>query len=352
MNNEIINGTSNKSQLIALIVLFAVFGVLTVFVLLPYLSAIVVAAITAVVFYPLYERILLSVKHRGFSSLVAIMLLVAIFLLPLSFLAALAFGEAYGAYQSLRSDGALEVDAIARLVQEEIANIVGVTVEPVAISQYAQAIVEWVVKNLGSVFSSIVSGVFTFALGAFILFYLFKDGKEVCRFVARHNPLGEVYTTRLMEHIQTAVISVVRGSFVVALLQGIISGIGFAIFGIPNPALWGGLTVIAALVPTIGTTLVMLPAVIYLFFSGNLAMASGLAIWGVLAVGLIDNFLGPKLMSRKTRLHPLVVFLGVLGGISVFGPIGFIVGPLIFALLFSVAELFSELIYFQPPHAH
>jgi predicted PurR-regulated permease PerM len=117
----------------------------------------------------------------------------------------------------------------------------------------------------------------------------------------------------------------------------------FMIFGVPNPVLWGVLGAIAALIPGIGTALVLLPAAAYLLFAvGDAAGALGLFVWWVSAVLLIDNMLGPHLVGRGAQLHPLVVLLSVLGGVAFFGPAGIFFGPLCISFLFAVLSVYSK----------
>ena len=126
-----------------------------------------------------------------------------------------------------------------------------------------------------------------------------------------------------------------------ALIQGILTAVGFALFGVPNPTLWGSVAAIAALVPSVGTALVLFPAILFLYWSGAALSALGLLLWGATAVGLIDNFLGPKLAGRGMRLHPFLILLSILGGIALFGPIGFLLGPLVLSMLFVLLEIYS-----------
>ena len=125
-----------------------------------------------------------------------------------------------------------------------------------------------------------------------------------------------------------------------ALIQGILTAVGFTFFGIPNATLWGSVAAITALIPGIGTALVLLPAILYLYFSGETLFAVGLLLWGMTAVGLVDNFLGPKLVERGMRLHPFLILLSVLGGVGFFGPLGFLLGPLVLSLLFALIEIY------------
>jgi len=138
--------------------------------------------------------------------------------------------------------------------------------------------------------------------------------------------------------------SVVKGSLIVGVVQGVLTGVGFALFGVPNPALWATIAAIASLIPTIGTGLVLIPGISYLFLVGASSNAIGLIIWGVFAVGLVDNFLGPKLIERGVKIHPFLILLSVLGGIGLFGPIGFLAGPLILSWLFALLDMYPALI--------
>ena len=128
----------------------------------------------------------------------------------------------------------------------------------------------------------------------------------------------------------------------VALIQGCLTGVGLWLFGFENTFIWGVLAAFGALIPSVGTTLVLVPAVLYLFFTGDTVAALGLIAWGVVAVGTIDNILGPYLMGRGNSIHPLLVLLSVLGGISVFGFIGFLLGPIVVSLFLVLLELYSS----------
>ncbi|MDP3956663.1 MAG: AI-2E family transporter, partial [bacterium] len=137
---------------------------------------------------------------------------------------------------------------------------------------------------------------------------------------------------------------VIKGTLVIAVIQGIVAGTGFLLFNIPNPAFWGSLVVLSSLIPIVGTWLVVAPAVAYLLFTGQTALGISLAVWSVILVNLIYNVLSPQLMRRGNHIHPFVILLSVLGGIVIFGPIGFILGPFIIALLVSLLHIYPKLI--------
>jgi predicted PurR-regulated permease PerM len=158
------------------------------------------------------------------------------------------------------------------------------------------------------------------------------------------SPLPDSEDEIILNRMANAVRAVATGTLFLSLIQGTFAAIGFAIFGIPHPILWGTIATVGALMPGIGTSLVAAPAIIYLFVIGDTVPAIGLLIWSALVVGLVDNILGPYLIGRKSNMHPFIILLSVLGGIVVFGPLGFIVGPVIVALFLVLLEIYDQYI--------
>ena len=154
----------------------------------------------------------------------------------------------------------------------------------------------------------------------FALFYLLRDGGKFKRALISLSPLIDSYDEKIIQKVKQAIKSVVAGSLVVSLAQGISTGLGFYIFGVPNPALWGSFAVVSALIPGFGTSLVLIPGILYLFIESTQIHAIGLLIWGALAVGLVDNVLGPMLVNRGVQIHPFIILLSVMGGLVFFGP--------------------------------
>ncbi len=184
----------------------------------------------------------------------------------------------------------------------------------------------------------------SFFLFLFTFYYLLKDAQKLKRISLAASPLSGEENEAILNKLELAINSVVRGNLAIALIQGILASIGLTIFGVPNPVLWGMVAAITSLIPTVGTSLVILPAILYLFLNNQIFQAAGLAIWGMVVVGLIDNFLGPKLVGRGMKLHPLLVLLSVLGGAVLFGPIGFLLGPLVLSLFFALFNIYFSLV--------
>ncbi len=335
---------SNRSQSVLLAFLFFFLLILSFFIVEPYLTAIILSAVFAIAFWPIYLKVLSAVKSRAASSLLMVFLVLIVFLLPLFFVGSQVLNETYNLYNSFfASSGNVQISHLVSWLNQKINESMPAFMGPFDLASYARSILDWFLGNVAQIFAGVAKGFLTFVLSLFILFYLFRDGKKIKKFLIEHSPLNEPYNSLFIEKMKEATNSVVRGSLTVAFLQGIVSGIGFYIFGVPNPSLWGSLTFVAAFVPTLGTALIIVPVVIYNFFNSNLIMALGLLVWEILSILLIDNTLGPVLVGKGMRVHPLVVFIGVLGGVSVFGPMGFVVGPIIFALLYAVSDVYFDL---------
>ena len=219
---------------------------------------------------------------------------------------------------------------------------------PVSVEQ----IQEWVVQALRNALEFAVANsrfVFLGALGAFvgltlmlfILYFFFRDGEEMARRAVGLIPLEEDHKKKLVQHLSQVTRAVVYGSLLTALAQGALVGIAFAITGLPSPIVFGVVAAVVSLIPMVGTGLVLAPAAIVLAAQGRWGAAIFLAIWGVAVVGLADNFLRPLFISGRAEIAALPVFIGVLGGLTAFGPIGLFLGPLVIALalaLFRFAE--------------
>lgn len=343
---------NRKIQLQFLLVLLAGVLLLTFFILSPFLSPLALAAVFAVVLQPLYKKILHRVGNSEALAATATLFIALIgILIPLAFLGTQIFREAALFYNSLDQGGSNQnlIVTVTRSVGEKFDIFLPGSGDFFAnlsdnLDMYFKQGLTWLIENLGVA----LSGISVLLLDLFIffisLYYLLRDGPKLKREIIKLSPLDDKEDGIVFTRLEAAVNSVIKGSLLIALIQGTLTAIGFAIFGIPNSVLWGTITVIAALIPGIGTSLVILPGVIYLFATGSTISAIGLFVWGVAAVGLIDNILGPKLLGRNLQLHPLFVLLSVLGGIAFFGPIGIFLGPLTMSLLFAFISTYSYIV--------
>jgi predicted PurR-regulated permease PerM len=181
-----------------------------------------------------------------------------------------------------------------------------------------------------------------FVLMMFILFFAIRDGRAMFHELRALVPMSESERGRLFEHLGSVTRAMVYGTGVTALVQGTLIGIGFTIVGLPSPIVFGVLAALFALVPLAGTPVVWVPATILLAIQGRYGAAIFMLVWGG-AVTVIDNFLRPILVSGRAQVGTLTVFIGVLGGVAAFGPIGIFLGPLVLALAIALTRFVLEL---------
>ena len=191
------------------------------------------------------------------------------------------------------------------------------------------------------VLSNLTGLLLHFGILLFLLFFLLRDGKDMLNHLKNFSPLGNHQEDRILQRIRDVARSVLLGSFLTALCQGLAGGVGLALCGIPG-LFWGTVMAFASLVPVIGTALIWLPAVGWLVLMGSWKAAIFLAAWSILVVGSIDNFLRPFLMGGKSGLSPFSVFLAVMGGVQLFGLAGILYGPLIIGFAAVMLSIYEE----------
>jgi len=338
-----------RFEMIAFAVIFLLATALLITILLPYLAGIVLAFVFYILFEPLYRKILHATKDRAtFAALATIALVLLVILIPLTILGVQVFEEARELYAQVSSGGFETISGtLAKFFESQFG--IGAN-SPLDVSDYAKEIIGWIVRNFSSAFERATNIMITFFLSLFALYYLLKDRDALRAAIVRFSPLSPAHTTMVMDRMGTTIAVTIKGSVVIAILQGLLSGLGLYVFGVPNPAIWGTVASVAALLPFVGTTLVSIPAALFLFLTGKFAGGIGLLLWGILVVGTIDNFLKPRLIGHGVGIHPFLILLSVLGGIGFFGAIGFILGPL--CLSFFVALLGIYLEFFKEAHTN
>lgn len=331
--------THKNVQNISFLVLLVGVSIFVLFILTPFFNIIALAFILAILFYPVYQWILKRVSYPSWASFLTLVLILLIIFVPLWVFGQLLWNEASNAITQIRN-GELVIsrDQIVQSVPQQLQG---------PIENFSRDLNGLAEKFTSQAFSSataVLSNVANFVIGFFILlfmvFFLLRDGHTMAQVFMDLSPIASSQEHKLLERIKSAVNGVVKGSFLIALAQGIIATAGFVVFGLPQPFLWGMFTVLAALVPNVGTSLALIPAVIYLLVTGQTPAAIGLTIWGAIAVGTVDNFLGPKLIGNSLKLHPVLVLLAVLGGIKFFGILGFLIGPIVMAVVVELLDMY------------
>jgi predicted PurR-regulated permease PerM len=325
-------------------------------VLLPFFGAVFWAAVLAVVFTPVYRRLLRRWPQRhNLAAALTLLLCVLSVILPLAFLVNLLIREAGEVYTRLQSGQVnirawlaqaldymprwlvtlLERNGLTRLdsLQDKLTS---------ALMQGSRGLVTQAVTVGQNTFSFLTS----FVLMLYLLFFLLRDGAALALRIRHAIPLALRHKQRLLARFTAVIRATIKGSFVVAAVQGALGGIIFAVLGIEGAALWGAVMAFLSLLPAVGTALVWGPVALYLLFTGDIGKGLVLIAFGVLAIGLIDNVLRPLLVGKDTQMPDYVVLVSTLGGIVLFGISGLIIGPMIAALFIAAWDLFAP-----PEHA-
>ncbi len=324
---------TEKHQLVFSTVLFIIIFALALLVFLPFLNVIALSIVMAVLLTPVYKRILTKVKWPSVASALTILLLLGVIIVPLFFITNNIISEAQGLYANVENTTELTSDQITGWIEGKVQ--VYIPDFQLDARGYVSAFSQWTVSKLSGVFSETVNFVFKLALSFVALFYLLRDGSKLYKQLIDLTPWSTERDHKIFGGIRTAIKSVVAGSLSVALIQGILVGIGFTISGVPNATLWGTLAAICALIPGVGTAIVWVPATIFLFVIDS----SGWQwifqlVYSLVIVSSVDNFIGPMIMERGINIHPMLILFSVLGGIQFFGPEGFLLGPLVLSILF------------------
>ena len=318
----------------------------------PYVGAIVLAFVLSLLCFPVHQYI--EQKIPGRPNLVAIIscaLLVVVILVPASlvFMAIVNQGVTFTkqSYQWLDGGGAEQLlqHPFLQSALEKINQVL--PTEQISAASIVQKLTEFAGgfgKELLDLSTKLVGDITGLILGfmlmLFILFFLLRDHEKIVDTLYWVLPLSRSQENALLAEAKAVARSAVMGSFLTAIAQGIAGGIAMAIVGLPG-LFWGTMMAFASLIPAIGTALIWVPASLYLLLTGDWPWALFLALWGAIVVGSIDNFLRPILMQGSGGMNTLLLFLSLLGGIQLFGLIGLIYGPIIFALTLVLLKLYT-----------
>jgi predicted PurR-regulated permease PerM len=336
------------------IVTVALLVLLLYLILKPFLTVLAWSVLIAFLLHPAYQR--LSRRIGGRKGLAAIVLTFAtffIFIGPLTAVgvafvrqAATLVEHLQSSYGELKFTGLASIENIP-LLGSAVRWIVEVTpFTREQLSEGAVSAARGVLGHVGSwggtLFMGAMGTLVGFLLMLFLLFFFLRDGATMSARLKNLIPMPKARKQELFDYLGAVTRAVVFGTLLTALLQGTLVGIGFAIVDLPSPVVFGVMAAVAALLPIGGTALVWGPATIILAIQGRYGSALFMLLWGALLVGLVDNFLKPLLISGRAEVPTLAAFLGVLGGLAAFGPIGMFLGPVILALAIALMRWAEE----------
>lgn len=317
--------------------LFVTF-VFTFFIFQPFWVVLVLGASFSVIIYPVYEWLNKKGLPVWLAALITLFFFIIVLCIPLFSIGSIVFNQSQNLYHSVVNNGnALPfINSIGDKINQILPT--GISFN---INEKISTFISFLTNNIANIFSATIYALFSFVLLLLTIFYFLKDGNEWRKTLLRLSPLSDTNDDKIINKLLQTVNGVMRGTIFIALLQGILMALGLTFFGVPHAAIWGVVAAITSLVPSVGTALVSVPAIIFLFATDHIIPAIGLTIWSTIIVGMIDNFLTPYVIGRGMGIPPFLILFSVLGGISLLGPIGFLIGPLTVSLLYTLTEIYQ-----------
>ena len=335
----------DQARWIAVLAVTAIALYLCWLMLRPFMGVVAWAGVLVIVFYPVHRNILARTGRRSLSALISCLLVVLVVVLPLTLITVAVIHEFAKVGPDLPANFSQllsQQPAILGRVSVWLHNRFGIDLlgsQEFFIQQLqnlSQRLLGASFSLLGNIVTNIVKAFFV----VFTMYYLFRDGDKIANKLPDALPLNREQGEAIILRTHQVVSASVYGVVTIAALQGLLAGIAYWILGIPSPVLWAVLTAFVCMIPVAGSFLVWLPLAIYLMIGGYWTRALLLVIWGGLVISTIDNLLRPKLVGNQTKLHELFIFFSVLGGISVFGLLGIVLGPVVLAITLGLPQTF------------
>ena len=337
-----------------MLVVVALLGVLLFRIVEPFLAPLAWASVLGYLMHPLQSRLTRRLRGRaGLAAMLLTLLSFAVFIGPLTLLGgafATQVGLLVGAMQRLVAD--LQISSLDDLAALPVARDALLWAEGhLAVSAdqlrgWLVTVAEQTLQPLaalgGRAFLGALDTVVSFTMMIFLLFFFLRDGPAMYRAALGLVPLDERRKQRLAHHMGDVTRGVVFGTLATAVLQGISVAVGFALVGLPSPVVFGVVAAVLSVLPVGGTAFVWGPGAVWLFLTGHTGAGVFLLVWGTLIVGLADNLLRPLLISGRSAVPTLAVFVGVLGGLVAFGVVGMFLGPLVIALVIALVRFADE----------
>ncbi|WP_411034001.1 AI-2E family transporter [Shinella sp. BYT-45] len=338
------------AQRIGFIVMLTLVTIAFIAVVLPFYSAILWAVIFAIIFYPFHARIGRRLGgYRNVAAGISVLTCLCLVIVPGLVVLSALVRQATQLYQNVQS-GAIDLPGLWQSLQDALPAFIRDRIEAIDTEGFAQ-----LRENLSSALlggggffagralsfgQNTVAFFLAFGIMLYLLFFLFRDGRELAQAVRRAIPLSDNHTQQFASKFTSVVRATVRGNVIIAIIQGLIGGVAFWALGLKPALLWGVAMSILSLLPAVGAALVWVPAAAYLALSGLWGQAVVLSLVGVFVIGLVDNLLRPPLVGQETKLPDYVVLISTIGGISLIGINGFVIGPLVAALFIAAWSIF------------
>lgn len=308
----------------------------------PFFPALAWALALAVLFAPLQRWLESKVKYPNLAATISVVVVAVIVVVPATFVAERIIGEAAKGAETIKT--VVESGAWRRALEANPRiTPVGRWIErQFDLPGMVNTATSWLTNAAASFVRGSVVQLIGIVLTFYLLFYFLRDRRAALESLRSLSPLSEANMTRLFDDVSDTVHATLFGTFVVAIVQGTLGGLMFWWLGLPAPLLWGIVMGLLAVVPVLGAFIIWIPAAILLVLQGDWDKALLLTLWGGIVVGGIDNLLYPMLVGRRLKMHTVVAFISIVGGLIIFGPSGLILGPVVFTVVRLLLEIWSR----------
>jgi len=309
---------------------------------IPFLAVLVWALTLAVLFSPLQGYLERKLKASGLAAMVSVLIIGLIVVIPAVFVGQQLLFQAVKGAQSIEvklSSGEWQHKLEA---QPQLAPLLKKIEQRIDFTGASSAFTQWVNTRAADIVKASAVQILGLCLIFYVLFFFLRDRRMILHAIARRSPLSQSQMEGLLERIGDTIHATVYGTFAVASVQGLLGGLMFWWLGLPAPLLWGLIMGMLAVIPMLGAFVIWAPAALFLLLEGAWHDALTLSLWGMLVVGTVDNLLRPVLVGDRLRLHTVLTFLSVVGGLMVFGAAGLILGPVILVITMAMLEFWSD----------
>lgn len=338
------------AKVFVLTLLFALFLLLNLF--WAYFTSIILAFIISSAFYPLYMRL------RGFlggrrrlSALLVVLLILLVLIIPVGSLLRSLSTEALDFYEKARESvslkkvqEAIQGDSVWAGHLRKAQKIFGVKVDAKTVESLAVSLVRnfgfYLSTQISAIGSNLLSFLVHFFLMLLMIYYLLSDGIRLKNYVFDLLPFPSEQMTLIMTRFRLTAKAILFGNGINGILQGVFGGLGFFLFHLGSPILWGTFIAFAAFLPVVGSSIIFVPATVVLMLQGKNAAAAAYLIYNAFYSLAVENVIKPRLIGKEMQMNSLLVFIGILGGLKMFGIIGILYGPLIMAVFFTLADIY------------
>jgi len=324
-----------------------------VLILSPFLASLLGALMLTLIFYPLHARLRLLIRNPHIAASLSTVIVLVTIVVPVLILMWILIYETTAFVPIVRewimNWGDDSPDSVRNIIPAPLQEL-WARVLPYIEDWNLQSMFVESVRELGNTITSFgaatLRGAFTLLINiivlVFMLFFFFRDGEQITRKIIGLVPMEEDNKQLIVSRLDRTLVAIIRGAFITASAQGMLAGIGLAIAGVPFAVLLGFTSALLSVVPFVGASLVWAPASIYLLVNDQIIAGLGLILWGMLVVGLIDNFLRPWVVGTHAQLPILLLFVGILGGLQVYGLVGALVSPLVVVTVLVFAQIYHD----------